>query len=178
MPPIVIQNLFRTCLIGGYAGDAIDDFLGRFPGLFDNRFSLDHKGLTYMGKIEMLIQCCRGPDLPRLNPSMVAVARVDEVGRFGRVLEIEGQIFKQIGLVPFHREMIVRPSILHQITSELTLREQCIRRNGSAFYLNGIEQGCRRFYLIGPFFLVTAFYWKRADFFGRNTDRFGGQSRS
>ncbi len=118
-----------------------------------------------MGKVEMLIQCCRDPDLSRLNPSMIAVADLGEVRRFGRVLEIEREIFEEVGLIPFYRKVVVCFSIFHQVSRELTLREQCIRRDGSAFNLKGIEQGRRRLDLIGLFFFITAFYGQCPHFF-------------
>ncbi len=80
------------------AGDAIDDLLSGFFSFFIDGFSLDHERLAYMGKVEVVIQFCRDPDLSRFNPAMFPVTRLGEISHTGSAVKIEGDSLKQYGL--------------------------------------------------------------------------------
>ena len=136
-----------------------------FPRFFIDGLPLDHEGLADMGKVEVVIQFCRDPDISRLNPAMFPVTRLGKISRTGMALKMEGDRLKQCGLVSFCREVIVCAPVLHQIAGQVTLGEQCVCGDGSAFNLSGIQHGCSNLYLIGLLFFITAFYRECTDFF-------------
>jgi hypothetical protein len=163
--PIVPKNLLCSGLIDRDAGDAIDYFPTHLPRLFTDRFPLDHKRLANMREVEIVIQFRGDPDGSFFDSSVFATAGMGIVGCVGRSLETGGEIFEQCWLIPLYREVVVCPPFLHQISSQITLREQGVRSDGSTFNLNGIEHRRRRLDFIGLFFFVTAFYRQCADFF-------------
>lgn len=56
-------------------------------------------------------------------------------------------------------------ALFYQVSRELTLGEQGIGGDGSAFDRNGIEHRRGHLDLVGLFFFVTAGYRQGADFF-------------
>ena len=118
-----------------------------------------------MGKVEVVIQFCRDPDLARLNPAMFPVPCLGEISRIGIALKIQGDRLEQTRLVSLCREVIVCAPLLRQVAGQVTLGEQCVCGDGSAFNLNGIQHGCRNLYLIGLLFSITTFDRECADFF-------------
>ena len=129
------ENLLRVCLIRGLAGDAINDFLGTFSGLFFYEFPFDDKGLADVGEVEVGIEFGGGPDFTGFDPSVIWGRRLDKI-RSLSILKEAIDILEQGELVFFDDKVVMSLSFLNQIASQFPLGQQGIGRNQPAFNIN------------------------------------------
>ena len=73
-----------------------------------------------MGEIQVVVEGTGGPDLPGLDTPVFEGWAENEVG-FLALLEIQGEVLEEVGLVAFDGEVVVRLSVLDQIGGELAL---------------------------------------------------------
>lgn len=133
------QKTLRIDLVRGSARDPISEIVGVFSALFLYRLPLDHKGLSHMRKVQVMVEFGGGPDFPGFDPAMIRRVIGDEIG-FLSILEIELDILKECGLIAFDGEVVMGLTIQAQIIGELTLGQEGIGSDIFAFDIDGIEQ--------------------------------------
>jgi len=88
------------------AGDAVDRFIGDFAAFLLRGLSFNHERLPDVGEVEVVIQrvCC--PYLSGFDPPVIHGCIVGKMG-FPTILEVEGDVGKEVRLISFYREVIV-----------------------------------------------------------------------
>src|SRR5689334_14559989 len=99
--------------------------MGAFPGLLVDGFPFDEEGLSDMGKVEVVVEFGRSPDLAGFDPAMVGRGDFDEV-RLCSIVEEQDEILIQGGLVAFHRKMVMRLAFVDEVGGQLALSMQSI----------------------------------------------------
>lgn len=112
------QNLLRIGLLRRVIGNAIGGFGGRLAGFFCDAVSFNHKSLTNVREIQIVVEVGGSPYFAGFNPAMVRRSNVNEI-RFLPIREEELDVFKECRLVSFDGKVIVR----------LTFRDQVICKN-------------------------------------------------
>ncbi len=110
-----------------------------------------------MREVQVGVELGGDPDLADFEPAMVAIGG----GEIRRVLtggKIEGRFFQQMFLITLDGEVVVGPTLFHEIAGELALGEQGIGTDGLAADLDGVQQRDGRFDFIGLLRLITPFY--------------------
>jgi len=159
-----LEDVVGVSLIRCVTGDAVSGFGCGFPSFFIEPFALDHEGLADVGKVEIGIELGSDPDLPCLNSAMVEV-NGDRV-RFLAVLEIQGEIFEESGLIAFDGEMVMGLPVFDEVASQEALRQQGVGADGLTLDADRLEQGNGHFDFVGLLDLIAAgAYRQGADFF-------------
>jgi hypothetical protein len=102
-------------------------------GFFVDRLAFDGEGLCDVGEVEIGVERCRGPDFSGRDPAVIAVDG-DGVGGWP-VVEEQGEILQQRGLIGFDGNVVVGLSLRHQIVGERALGQQGIGGD-----VEGVEQ--------------------------------------
>lgn len=163
MAAIHLEHLLGIGLSWRPAGEAVGGFGGTLPGLFVDRLTFNDEGLTDMREVEIGVEGRGGPDFSGLDPSVIAVDG-DGVGCWP-VLEEEGEILQQRGLIGFDGKVIVGLSLHHQIVGECALGQQGIGGDVFVVDVDGVEQRDGGLDFIGLLGLFIARYRQGADFF-------------
>jgi hypothetical protein len=95
--------------------------------------------LPNVGKVEVVVEFCCGPDFPDFYPTVVGGIAIDEV-RIFPVFKVQGDIFKNSGLVVFDGEVVIGVALFDQIVCNVFLGQEGIGGNGFSFDIDGIEQ--------------------------------------
>jgi len=125
------KDFLRIGLLRALAGDAICVFRGLFTGFLFCNLSLDDECLPNVGKVEVVVEFCCGPDFRGIA--------IDEV-RIFPVFKVQGDIFKNSGLVVFDGEVVIGVALFDQIVCNVFLGQEGIGGNGFSFDIDGIEQ--------------------------------------
>jgi hypothetical protein len=91
MASINLQQALSRGFRGGSTGDAVGDIQGAFAVFLVEAFPFNDEGLADMGKIEVSIEGCGRPDLPRLDAAVIGRGVLYEIGCLP-VLEEVGDI--------------------------------------------------------------------------------------
>ena len=151
--PVCLEQLLGVGLLWRAAGDTVGELDGAFPGFFLNALAFNHKGLSNVWKVKIVVQCAGGPNFPGLDTPVLERGAHHEV-RFLSMLEIESHVLQEVGLVAFDGEVVMRLPVLDQIRGELALGQQRIGGDVLALDVDGIQQGGRHLDLIGTFDLL------------------------
>jgi hypothetical protein len=95
---------------------------------------------------------------------MVERRMINEI-RFLSVLEIQGDVFEESGLVSFDGKMIMSLALPDQVIGYLALGQQSIGSNILALNIDGIQQWDGHLNLVGTFDFFIVFYRQGTDFF-------------
>lgn len=158
------EDAFWIGVVRGKACDAISDFTGVFAGLFVCCLPLDHKRLSHMREIEIVVELGGCPYFSDLDPAVIRGIALNKI-RIFCILEMECDIFKEAGLVVFDGEVIMGVTILNQIVCDLALGQEGICGNVFAFDIDGVKEWDSGLDFVGAFEFIAAFYGQRADFF-------------
>jgi len=161
---VISKHLLGIGLLPRRAGDAVDSLPALYTTFLVDGLAFDHECLTYMRKVQVVVQCGSGPDFSGFDTPVFTLAGLNEIGRYMLVFKIVGGLFEQFGLITLGGEMVVCPAF-DQVIGQFTLSEQRVGGDGSSGNVDGIKQGGGRFYLIGLFFLIAALGAQCADFF-------------
>src|SRR5438046_3736041 len=107
-PRLTASNAFGRSLLECAAGDTQCGFKTGLAGFLVNRFPLDAKDLTDVGKVQVVIQCRAAPDAAGFDAAMLDGGGFEEIRR-ATGFEQQSDIAFQLRLVALDREMIVRP---------------------------------------------------------------------
>lgn len=86
------------------------DFTGAFAALFIRAVPFDNKRLSDMREVQIVVKSGGDPYFSDFYTSMIWWSDTDVI-RLLPVMEVQLDIFKECGLIPFDGEMIMRPSI-------------------------------------------------------------------
>lgn len=120
------EYLLGVCLFRGAAGDAVGELCRSFPGCFFDALAFDGEGLSDVGEVEVVVQRCGDPDPAVLDTSVFEGGLVNEI-RLLSMLEMQGDILKELGLVGFDGEVVVCLPVLDQVGGELVIRMGSVR---------------------------------------------------
>jgi hypothetical protein len=161
---IGFENAFWVGLVRAMACDAISDFTGVFAGLFVCCLPLDHKRLSHMREVEIVVElgCC--PYFSDLYAAMIRGIALNKM-RIFCILEMKCDILEETGLVVFDGEVIMGVTILNQIACDLALGQEGVCGNGFAFDIDSVKEWDSSLDFVGAFEFIGALYGERADFF-------------
>jgi len=77
--PVGSKNALGVGLFRGSAGDAVGGFTRVFSAFFVCGFSLDDKGLSDVGKVEIGVEFGCGPDFADFDPAVIRRVAMDEI---------------------------------------------------------------------------------------------------
>ena len=123
--PVTAVDVKKTLGIGlirGSAGDTVRDFDGLFAGLFLYGVPFDDESLSDMGKIEILVEFVCGPDLADFDPAMIRGCIINEIRPLA-LQEVQFDVLKECGLVPFDGEVIMGLTLQDQVVGDLALSQ-------------------------------------------------------
>src|SRR5256884_9767433 len=100
-----------------------------------------------MRKIEITVQFRGRPDLAGFDASVVWRGVLDKM-RLAAIPEIELQGFPKAGLISFYRKVVLSLSLLDQVSSKFSLRQQRIPTDILALNLAGLERRRSRLDLV------------------------------
>ena len=116
-----------------------------------------------MREIQILIKRGTAPDAPRFDSAVVGRCHLDKI-RFFPIIEEQGDIRLERGLIVFDGEVIMRPAPDH-VGCEFALRQKRIGGEVPAFDVDCVQQRNEHADFIGLLGFVTPFYGQGADFF-------------
>ena len=151
-------------LPGCFAGDAVGGFTGVSAGFFVCGFSLDDKGLTDVGEVEIAIEFGGGPDVAGFDPTVVRGSQIDKI-RFLPIGKIQRDVLKKAWLVVFHGKVIMSVSAGDQVGCDPALGQEGIGGNFFSLDIDGIEQGDGGLDFVGTFDIFVVhrqeayFFW-------------------
>jgi hypothetical protein len=131
-----------------------------------------------MREIQVLIEFGGNPDVSGFDAAMLGGLHRGEIGFSMEGVKIEIDVFKQLLLIAFDGEVVVRVALLNQILSQFALGEQGIGGDGFVLDIDDLQQWDGGFDFVGLFLLVAALYRQGAHFFGCSTACFGDRWRS
>jgi len=137
VPPVGGKNAFGIGLFRGSAGNAIGGYTGVFAAFFICGFPLDDKSLSDMGKVEIGVEFCCGPDFTDFDSAVVRRIALYII-RLLAVCKEQGDVLKQSGLVVFDSEVVMSVTF-DQVGGDVALGQQGIGRNVFAVDIDGIQ---------------------------------------
>ena len=130
-----------------------------------DRDTFHHEGLPDMGKVQIVIEGSGDPDISGFDAAMLGAVERAVIGVALEVVKIESGLFKQLFLIAFDGEVVVRVALLNQIPGQFALGEQGIGADGFALDVEGLQQRDSGFDFVGLFLLVAVFYRQGSHFF-------------
>lgn len=148
--PVATVNLEHTLGVGLFrrsTGDAVSDFGRALAALLLYGLPFNHESLSYMGKVEVVVEFGGGPDLSDLYSPVVGRRILNEI-RFLPVAEVEFDIFHESGLVSFGGEMILGLTV-DEVVGYRALGEKGIGSDILALNVDSIKERKGRLDLVG-----------------------------
>ena len=120
VPSVGSKHALRVRLLRSSAGDTIGDITGVFTAFFIRELPLNDKSLSYVRKIQIVVEFGCGPDFTDFDPTVIRWVAQDKI-RVLPVFKIKCDVLKKSGLVIFDCEVVMSFAILDQIIGDLAL---------------------------------------------------------
>lgn len=118
-----------------------------------------------MGEVQVVIELGGDPEVSDFDAAMLGAVQGGVIGFPVELVKIGGGVFKQVFLIGFDGEVVVRAALLNQIVGQFALGEQGIGGDGFVLDIDDLQQRNSGFDFVGLFFLVAALYRQGAHFF-------------